>query len=184
MPRQQQQQQEQTFPVDMRTSFNILYFVVCFFTMTILPFTRSRMGTRGVGAAGFWAMLFIPLYAGTVHSDAILTFWYAWVIMVIYRRITADKNQHPQFTGWVWMFDWLIKDELNARRLEAVSMLIVGNLLKEWSEPVGQFVIYGSFSLGAKCVFDAMTRARQKEAAHIARIEMLAMQERFQDSPR
>jgi hypothetical protein len=175
-----QQQEKQSMLIDMRTSFNILYFVASIHAKCIEPFTRSGMGTRGIGAAGFWAMLFIPAYAGTVHADEMLAYWHAWVLMVIYRRVTADRKQHTDFGGWVWMFDWLIKDELNARRLEAVSMLVLGNLLSAWSEAVGQFVTYGFFSLGIKCVIDGINRARQKEAAHNAPLEMWAMQQRFQ----
>ncbi len=182
MPRQQQQ--EQSFHTDMRTGFHILYIGTNVLTAGVRPVTRSGMGTRGIGAPGFWTMLFIPLYAGTTNSPEMLTYWYVWVVMVIYRRITADRHQHTNFQGWVWAFDWLIKDELNARRLEAVSMLIVGNLLSAWSEPVGQFVSYASYALGVQCVLDAMTRTRQKEAAHNAKVEMLAMQVRFQEQQR
>ncbi len=45
-------------------------------------------------------------------------------------------------------------------------------------------MLYGCFSLGAKCVIQAMDHARQKEASHNARLEMLAMQQRFQEQQR
>jgi len=167
--------------MDVRTGFNIAYFIACVHAMCILPFTRSGMGTRGIDATGFWALLLIAFYTGEMHCPEMLTYWYVWVVMVVYRRLTTDKRQHTQFEGWVWPFQWIVRNEVIAKWLEALSMLILGTLFKKWSEPVGQFLFYGFFSLGFKCVIEGMHRARQKEAAHNARFEMLATQRRFQE---
>jgi hypothetical protein len=180
MPRQQQQQ-ESSMLIDMRTSFNLLNFLADAHTASIRPFTRSGMGTRGIGAPGFWAMLLILAYAGFANAPEMILYFWAWLAMVVYRRITADRRQHTDFQGWVWMFDWCLKDELKAHLLEAVSMWAIGGFLCGFSEPLGQFVMLGAVSFGVKYAINAATVARRREAAHNARIEMETMQRQFED---
>jgi len=184
MPPQQQQQQQPSMLVDMRTSFNIANFLADIHSACIRPFTRTGMGARGLGASGFFAGILILAYAGFADAPDMLLYFQAWVIMAVYRRITADKTQHSQFQGFVWMFDWCVKNELTARLLEAGSMWVIGGILSGFSEAVGRFVSAGVFSLGLKYLIDASTIQRQKEAAHNARIEMEAMQRRLEQEKR
>jgi hypothetical protein len=181
MPQQQQQQQrESSWLIDMRTTFNLVTFVVDTHTACIRPFTRSHMGTRGMGAAGFWAMLAIPLYAGLAEASDLLSYWYLWLGMVICRRIKADKYQHPHYQGWPWMFDWCMKSDLGSRLMEAATMPLLGSIVSAFSEDVGLFVTAGVFSFGLRYAIDAMTSARRREAARIARIEMELMQRYYE----
>jgi hypothetical protein len=169
---------------DARNVFNIATIAADVHTACIRPLTRMRMGTRGMGAAGFWAMLAIPIYAATVQSELMLTYWYVWMAMVIFQRLKADKIQHHAFQGFVWMFDWCIPNEIAARWCEAASMFAIGSLLMGWSEPLGQFVFYSGFSFAFRCLIDGMTRQRQIEIAHNAGVEMWQMQERLQQTRR
>jgi hypothetical protein len=179
-----QQQQEPSMLLDLRTSFNIANFLADTHSACIRPFTRTGMGARGLGAPAFFAAILILAYAGNAHAPDMLLYFQAWLVMVVYRRITADKTQHSHFQGWVWMFDWCVKNELTARLLEAGSMWIIGGILSGFSEAIGRFVSAGVFSLGLKYLIDASTVQRQKEAAHNARIEMAAMQRRLEEEKR
>jgi|SRR5271166_497525 len=180
-----QQQQEPSMLVDMRTSFNIANFLADTHSACIRPFTRTGMGARGLGAPGFFAGILILAYAGFADAPDMLLYFQAWLIMAVYRQIfSVDKRQHTQFQGFVWAFDWAIKNELNARLLEAGSMWIIGGALSGFSEAVGRFVSAGVFSLGLKYLIDASTVQRRKEAAHNARIEMEAMQRRLEQEKR
>lgn len=176
MPRQQQQQQQPSLLTDMRTSFNILVFVADAHTACIRPFTRTGMGPRGMGTPGFWAMLFIPVYAGLARAPDMLTYWYFWIAMVIYRRLSCEKFQHPDYQGRVWMFHWCMKREIDARLMEAGTMPLLGGILCGISEPIGLFVTAGIFSFGLRYVVDAAAHQRRIEAIRAARMEMEAMQ--------
>jgi hypothetical protein len=174
-------QQPPSMLIDMRTSFNLLNFVADVHTAAIRPFTRSGMGTRGLGAAGIWAGGLLLVYAGAANAPEMLRYAWVWLALVVYRRLTADRRQHSQFQGIVWMFDWLFTDEMKARLLEVVVVWIVGSYLCRFSEPLGQFVAWGALSFAFKYAVHAATRARQSEAAHNARVEMETMQRRFEE---
>ena len=162
--------------MDMRTGFNGLTFLADIHMAAILPWTRSGMGTRGMGWPGFWAMLGIPLYAGLAEAPEMLAYWHVWMAMVIYRRLTADSWQHPQYQGRAWMFHWCMKRELDARLMEAGTMPLIGGILCGISEPIGLFVTAGFFSFGFRYVVDVAAHARRQEAVARARIEQEAMQ--------
>jgi hypothetical protein len=179
-----QQKEKSSYLIEMRHAANLLFFITDAHAMCILPFTRSHMGKRGVGAAGFWAMIGIALYAGTMNAPEMITYWYVWLCMCIYRRIFADRNQHTQYRGWVWAFDWCVRDELTARRLEVAAVFALGIAVMEWSQAIGQFLVYGSFSLGVQSSLAAMHRTRRLEAAHNARLEMETMQQQFVEERR
>jgi hypothetical protein len=177
----QQQQQTPSILLDMRTGFNLAMFAADVHTACIRPITRSGMGTRGMGAPGFWAMLLIPTYAAAADAPEMIRYFWVWLALVVYRRIRADKRQHTQFQGWVWPLDWCVKNELTAHLLEAVSMLLIGSMLTGISEALGMFISAGFVSFGFRYVIDAMVIQRQKEAAHNARVEMQAMQGHFEE---
>jgi hypothetical protein len=179
MPGQQPQGGPPLF-IDMRNAFNIATFIADVGAATIWPFTRCHMGTRGMGMAGFWAMLFIPIYAGLARAPDLLAYWHLWLAMAVYRRITADRLQHTQFRGWPWMFLWWTRSEMSARLAEAAAMPILGAIVSAFSEDIGRFIIVvGTFSFSYRYVLDAMTEARRQEAAWNAIREMEAMQKHF-----
>ena len=174
MPRQQQQQP--SLLTDMRTGFNVAILIADAHSACIRPLTRTGMGVRGMGTPGVLALFFIPVCASLAESPDLLTYWYGWIAMVIYRRLKAEPFQHPDYQGRVWMFHWCMKDEINARLMEAGMMPIIGGFLCQISEPIGLFVTAGFFSFGLRYVVDAAAHRRRKEAIRAARLEMEAMQ--------
>src|SRR5690349_21771385 len=104
----QRPQQEPTSPYNLRSSFDLVMFTATILSMCILPLTRRRMGRRCMGRHGFFAMLLIFFYAGLQNSIDMFHYLYVWIGMVIFRRLTADKQQHTRYPGSVWLFDWCI----------------------------------------------------------------------------
>jgi hypothetical protein len=181
---QQQQPNHSLLPIDMRTGFNIWIFIVDAWCAGLWPFTRCHMGTRGMGTAGFWAMLFIPIYAGLAEAPDLLAYWHLWLAMAIYRRITADPVQDTRFQGFVWMFNWCTKSEMTARLLEAASMPLIGGILSTFSEDIGRFLTLAIFPLSFRYLVDALTIAKREEAVANAIHDMNAMQVHFQRARR
>jgi hypothetical protein len=178
---EQQQQHQSSWPNDARAGFNLVTFAADVHIACIRPFTRSGMGTGGMtGMASLGAMLFIPIYAGLVEAPEMLTYWYAWLAMAIYRRIKADKSQHTEFHGIVWIFDLCVQRERTAQLLEAATMPVLGAIIGQWSDDVGLFITTGVFSFGYRYVINVAADARRRAAAHNARIDMEAMQREFQ----
>jgi hypothetical protein len=159
--------------IDMRTSFNVLTFVADVHTACIRPFTRTHQGIHGMGWAGFYAMLAIPAVAALGEMPGLLTYWYVWMAMVIYRRIKADKYQHSSYQGWPWCFRWCMNNELNMRAMEAGTMpMLAGIASAVFGPEVGTFICFGFFSFGYRYVIDSMTHAQRIKASRDARIEM------------
>lgn len=181
---QQQQPNNSLLPIDMRTGFNIWTYGADVWCVCLWLFTRCRMGKHGMGMAGFWAMIFIPIYAGLTRSHDLLIFWHYWMAMAIFRRITHDPAQDSRFRGFVWMFSWCTNSEMTARLLEAASMPLIGTLVSAFSEDVGRFITLGTFPLAYRYILDALTIAKREEAVANAIHDMNAMQGHFQRARR
>ena len=151
---------------DARDGFNIAGFALTAHAMTILPFTRTGMGIRGLGAYGFWAMVMIFFYALLMGSPAMLLYLALWLVMAVRHRLFPDRRQHSAYQGYPWLFGWMVKDEYIARCVEAASMFLIGSLLYGLSQAVGLFVVCGTFSLGAKYVMEHSLHLRRVQAAH------------------
>jgi hypothetical protein len=178
----QQQQQQPSWLIDMRDSFNIVNFLADGHTACFRPFTREGAGPHGLGAPGFFAgAAFLPLWAGMTDSPDMLLYWQAWIIMVVYRRIMASKQEHPHYQGRVVVIGRFVKNELHARLMEAGAMWVLGGVLSGFSEDIGYFVTTGLFSFGFKYVIDSWTVARRREAARKAIVEMQAAQYEFEE---
>ena len=167
------------FPIGARQSFNYLHFFVDAYAMCFFPFIRYGMGKRGIGAAGFFALIIMLLYAGSTGSDDMLLYIKAWCIFAVYRRLRHDRQQHTNYPGWPLLTDWLIKSDRFARVGEAGLVYVIGTYLYEWSAPVGQFVAWGALPLAIKCFIYFAAYERQTEAAHNAIVQMKITQSRM-----
>jgi hypothetical protein len=175
------QQPDGSFPIGTRQTFQYSHFFADAYVMCFLPFLRYGMGKRGIGAAGFFALIIMLLYAGTTGSDDMLMYIKAWFIFAVYRRLRYDKRQHTNFPGWPLLTDWIIKSDRLALAAEAVLVYVIGTYLYDWSEPVGQFVAWGALPLALKCFIYFAAYERQKEGAHNAIVQMQITQSRLTD---
>ncbi len=175
MPRQEKQEGMLLSNSD---TFNLLYFCINVYAWALLPFLRTGIGRNGMGVPALVAMFVILWNAGENHSQEMLTYFWFWFAMVVWRRLTPGKGVISVYQGWPCLTAWLVGDEMLARLAEAVLVWVVGNWLRGWSEAVGQFVTYGSFALGLKYWLESTFIARQEEAIEDARIEMEIRTER------
>jgi hypothetical protein len=175
------QQTQPGFQIGPRQTFQYSHFFVDAYAMCFYPFIRYGMGKRGIGAAGFFALIIMLLYAGSTRSEGMLIYMKAWCIFAVYRRIRHDNNQHTNFPGWPLLTDWLIKSDRFARAAEAVLVYVIGTYISDWSDPVGLFVAWGALPLAIKCFIYFAAYERQTEAAHNAIVQMQIVQSRMGD---
>ena len=172
------QEREQELQPRDQELFNIFYFLVNAYAWALLPFTRTQVGRNGMGGPALLAMFCIPWYAGKNHSEEMITYFWCWLAMVMWRRLTPGKGVVSNYQGWPYLTAWLVGDEMLARLVEAVLVFIAGNCLYGWSEAVGQFVACGGVALILKVWIEWMYISRQEEAIEDARIAMEVMMER------
>jgi len=181
MPPKQAQQQQQPSPfLDPRTVFGIGLTAADIHTAAIRPFTRSGNGIQPLGIPGVLALLLIVFYGACLNAPEMFLFFWAWLVMLFYRRFTADRRQHTQFQGYVWALDWCIKDPATAHFIEFVALWAIGWGISFYSEPLGLFVSFSFFSFGFRYIIDLITLRRRKESIHNAHVEMDLMQQTVQ----
>jgi hypothetical protein len=177
-------QQPEPFLPDMRSSANLIYWLVSAFGMTVLPFVRQGFGKHGIGLPGLLAGAIIWLYAGLADAPEMLTYFVVWAAFCIYRRMTHDPRQHTQYQGYPLLTGWLFKSEMTARLAEAGLVWIAGGILSGLSPALGQFLSFGAYALSLKYMLDGAVIERQKEAAHDAITTMKIQQERMEEVTR
>jgi hypothetical protein len=175
---------EKTEPLlpGMRGSTNLICWVAVAFSMTLLPFLRSGMGKRGIGLPGVFAFILILGYA-SLAPEMIVYLW-AWLAMVIYRKLTYDPLQHTEYGGRCVLTDWLFHNEMTSRLAEAGLVWAIGNVLSDLSPAIGQFVTWDAYALWVNYMLENAVIERQKEAAHDAITTMQIQQERMEEVTR
>jgi hypothetical protein len=176
------QQPDPSLNARMKESFHWLYFLANAYAACLLPFIRHGMGTRGIGAAGFFAWLLMLAYAGHTASPEMLIYIKAWFVFAVYRRIRADRRQLTGYQGWPLLTGWLIRSDRLARAVEAVLVYLIGSHLCQWSESVGRFIACGAYALAAKLYIETAIQRQHQEAAHNAVVQMEIMQARMEEA--
>lgn len=102
MPGQQPEPKE-TKPKDI---LNLCFNVASAYGACLWPFTRSRFGTHAFSGYGL-SLVGMVLYGADRQSDAMNWYIVAWVIALVYRRLSADGNQHSRYQGYAYVFGWM-----------------------------------------------------------------------------
>jgi hypothetical protein len=85
---------------------NLGFNVASAYGACLWPFTRSHFGSHAF--AGYpLSLIGMVVYAGWRNCDAMMTYLVVWLVALIYRRLTADRNQHSRFQGYPWVFGWM-----------------------------------------------------------------------------
>ena len=158
--------------------FNMTYFGLNSYAETMYPFLRTGQGKRTYGLPVVGAMLIISFSAGRMHAPEMITYLYAWFVMLGVRQLTADHSQATQYQGWPWLTGWLGNETL-AHLAEGVAVFFIGCFVEPYSHALGQFLMWGSLALVIKSAMEAMYMARLDDAIHDAQVDMENRARRF-----
>lgn len=148
---------------------NIGFTLASIHTACITPFIRSRFGTHAF--AGYpMAGLLMFFYAGFARCPLLLWYIPAWMAMIAYRRLTADRNQHSRYQGYPWVFGWMA-NEYVARVFEVFIAFFAAVFLSMVSKPLSKFVMAEIVSLIIVLATECATLGARKRALHDAQIE-------------
>jgi hypothetical protein len=144
-----------------------------------LPFLRSHCGSHAFYK--LWpTAVYIPIYAAFANAPEIIYWFQPWLIALIFRRLTHDRNQDSNYRGWPWISGLFCRRERTARIIEALLLLGAGYWLEG---PLGNFLMIGAAGLFVTLQVDAMVVSARQRIINDARIrsEQMARLQRGED---
>ena len=81
------QQRGNNDPFNARNGVNLLALLANAHATTVTPFLRRGFGSEALGKNGLLAAVMILLYAGFTNSPEMITFFWVWIMAVIYQRL-------------------------------------------------------------------------------------------------
>jgi hypothetical protein len=143
----------------------------------VMPALRSAAGSHAYHHCWLTPVI-VFFYAGFADCPELIYAIPFWCILIIMRRITHNRDEHSRYLGNSWPFSWLVGEQI-ARWLELPLVLVVGSFLRDFSEPLGNFVASTSISLffllwAENAVIQARRRAMRDgeiEALYARRIQ-------------
>jgi hypothetical protein len=172
MPRQQQADAPRPF-FDLKGNFNAGYRITEFGVALVRPIFLSGQGIRAYGMESLFAFCALPVLASYTHSYAIQLYWYAWCLMLIFRRLTPDRSQHTLYWGRNRLVRWLTLGLLGhsaERYLEPLLIAGIAWLASSHSLPLSRLLYFGAFSYVMQYRLAVEMDKRDEEAIHNARI--------------
>jgi hypothetical protein len=140
----------------MKDSFNLTYALAHAHAMCITPFIRSGFGYEAFGFTSLAAMIGMLLLGGLAPAPSMFTYLVLWLYAVVIQRgwswqaERSGEHTHSKYQGrpTLAMGIPFVKRESTAKAwVEPLICLIAGRLLYFLSPFVGDFVMWGSFSL-------------------------------------
>lgn len=156
--------------VEGRDIVNLSFQLASIHAACVWPFTRSGFGTHAF--SGYpWSLLLMLGYAAARPCPAMQWYIPAWLLMVLYRRATADRRQHSKYQGAPWLFK-----RLNTRVafcMELFTCFFAAIFAAMADQGLADFLLAETVSLLAvmmieAAVIDARRRAK-RDAQHQAR---------------
>ena len=147
--------------IDLKGNFNFLCRATSFFALWVIPFLLGGNGTRVYGAQAFFVCLTMPIIAELTHSQAMLSYWKLWCVMVVIRKITADRSQNTDYWGHS-ILRWLTFGR--HRFFEPLAVALVAFLLGPVSVPLARVFWAGAISLAFQYRVAAEIEKRRAEA--------------------
>ena len=141
-----------------------------------LPFLRSHCGSHAFYK--LWpTAIYIPLYAGYANVPELIYWFQPWLVAMIFRHLTYDRNQDSNYRGWPWLAGVFCRRERIARFFEASFLLAAGYWLEG---PLGNFFMIGAAGLFVTLRIDAMVLASRRRIINDGRIrgEQMARMQR------
>jgi hypothetical protein len=140
MPDPKEMSSSKSFMDEQKGMFNIVHAFAVWYSTCVTPFLRSRHGTRAVGGyAG--AFLLMIGYAEYTRSFVMVYYYVpAWMLMSLYRRITADRNQDSYYRGYPWVFGWFTNQYI-ARLAETFVCFFAAVFVSPYSPQLADFLL-------------------------------------------
>ena len=172
----QQEQQDQSWSKQIEQSFNLLQWIIAILCMVVLPFTRHSWGVKAFGTEAMLAFCLIPLYGAVYNDPYIIQFWYAWICMVVWCRITATREHHRFFMGYARFWGNFLHWK-KAEVLEAITVCIIGQCFYQLSDGMGQLIgFWCPIALSIELFMNISINNSRKLAIQDAQREAEAMQ--------
>lgn len=159
---------EKTTPHDF---IDKVYTIAVILQGPVLPLLRARWGTQAYEHLWFCGV-YMLVYAGFAESPEILYWVPAWIILLIFRSLTADRNQESIYRGWPWLGALFVRRERNARFIEAALVLGTGYW---WGGPIGTFLMLAGGGLFFTLKVDSMVLQARRRAMQDAYVRGQAM---------
>ena len=169
-------------------AFQVAYTLANAHATCLTVFVRSRFGTRALGLNGLLAMVLIPLYGALATAPEMFPFGVAWLAVLACRRAGSLRlarrgvREHSAYDGWPWLalLCPFVRREGTAKVLvEPALCLLAGSLLMPLSQPLGGFVLVGTFTLLFKAGTDREVNRSRLRAMRDAHIESTQLAEQF-----
>lgn len=154
---------------------NIVYVLASIYNGCFTPLIRSGFGLKAFAAYPL-SLIFMFVYAGYARCPQLIRYVPVWILLIVFRRITADPDAHSRYQGYPLLarrFPFM-KGELMARKLEPWLCFYGGIFLLPYSQPLGAFVMGACLSL-------LITLGTEME---LVKARKRAMHDQFLDSQR
>jgi hypothetical protein len=141
---------------------NIVFTIAAAHVGCITPFIRCRFGSYAFG--GYWLSAVIMFSYAALYNCGLLV-WYMlpWGVMVAFRRLTADNDQHSRYQGYPWVFGRMT-GEYVARIGEVFIVFFLGVFAAMVSVPLSNFVLLEMVSLVVVLWIESATLQARKRA--------------------
>lgn len=141
---------------------------------------RSRLGCEYPGWGGLVAFLGMPVFAAYAHSEAVLWWWKAWIVILIGRRLGTFIRERrgdfeaSRYQGWPWLAIRLpfVRTELRARAVEPWLYALASYAAYPHDAGLGKFFLSGALALAVVNAIQRQLLYKERLAIRDAQIAM------------
>ena len=155
---------------------NIVYGLATIYNGAFTPILRSGFGSKAFASYPI-TLIFMVVASAYLRCPQLITYIPVWLVLVVLRRITADRTQHSRYQGYPWLMRLIpfVRNEFQGRLLEPGIIFFTGVFLAPSSLPLARFVIGGSLSLFIVLGTEMEVMCARKRAMHDARVDARRM---------
>ena len=160
--------------MSMKDSFNVLMLACNALGACVVPFLRTGFGKNYPGAAAFWALIGMLLYAAFAQVPEMFPYIVVWLVFLVIQRARTfsdarkGKVVHSRYWGDS-IFARFVRKEKTARGMELMLCFLAGVLLCSWSPGVGGFVMIAGVGHMQSLAVDNCRRGQPQETGSDAR---------------
>jgi hypothetical protein len=172
--------QQQAEHLTKEQATNILACVASWWSTCFTVPIRSRFGCEYPGMGGGVAFVGMPVFASLWRSNSVMVWFYAWVVILILRRIglfireRRGDHEFSGYQGWPWLAMKVpfVKTERTARAIEPVLYGLAAYFLHPRDEGLSAFFASGAAALFVLVWIHRQLAYKERIALRDARLEM------------